>query len=408
MGWLFNDPQEDQTPTWGDVGKSVSVGLDDVVSNLNAAGRYVADYLGAPDIAEEFKAGEQRASRSRELTTGEMTEGGRDRLTADMLSGKFYEAPFWSLALKSARLIPSTATSLIPAGLMANGIRATAAISAMGGTLSLGEVVDDIYSEIDKRDDATLQKEIPIYAGWREQMGEKEARVLLQKELAGSRGLALFVLGAASTAAGPAGMIGRGIKGEAAALTGAGKGRLANIGHGVLEGAITEGAEEGAQERASQGANVQAGFQKDLDWHKILSGTLEGATLGSLMSGGAGALVGGGHTSRPDHTNQQTPGISTAHAERDVARETETTNTPPVVEDGQTRIDPETAAAPTPEVMASSETQDVKSVLDRIFEEYGTVPGVKDPRGTGDPVLVQSRERLLVTHFRHTHTKDLP
>lgn len=394
MGF-FDDPLNPDTtptvpvegaPTWEDYGRQVVGRTHGLIGAVNAGARYISDLVGDDASSKEFEAGQRASEQLEKANYARLSPVARDRLESEITSGKFWAHPFSNLALRATGMTPDLLVSLIPAGVIANGMRATIAVAGTAGALTAGEVVKEIFNEIDNRDDEKLKKESPIYAGLRETMDEQEARKVFAHQLMGARPAITLAIGMAAGAAGPAAIAARGLKGGATSISSAisGRGsRLANAGKAAVEGGVSEAVEEGTQSGATQTALMEGGLQKEFDYKKLINNVLEGATLGSLFGGSLGGLHGA------DHNNQTRPGVTEGHADRDAARETDTTGL-------VGKLDPTIVDRDTPPAGQEYTIRRISEIpgADEVLpgprptpprDDTGTIPGVDDPRGTGDP-----------------------
>jgi len=204
-----------------------------------------------------------------------------------------------SLGLKTVSALPSLVASIIPAGIAVKalqgaslGARALGAGVATRGTAGLmagGDVAGQIYSEVEKLSDKDLQERSELYAGYRSMMPEADARRQFMQEVAGAAPAAAALVSAAI--GGAEGQVAGRLAGKAAT------GVLRGIRSGAAHEAAQETAESGVGELLAQLALTDQNLAQ-MNWQKILSKGLEGATIGGIMGGGVGGISGIG--GRPD------------------------------------------------------------------------------------------------------------
>jgi hypothetical protein len=282
-GGVANDEQV----TWGDYGRAVAAGVDDVSSAINSGARFLKEKLGQDDDAEINKIESQLSQMDADDRIGGMSEAARKRITATVTSDEFWSAPFSAGALKSARMTPTLAASIVPAAFLAGPIAATAGAGAVGGALTASQTIDDIYKQVDAASDEQLQDASAYYRGLRDLgMPEKQARKDYTAQIRGNSVLLNFAIGAITNAIGPAGQVARAAtKGGTAALGAGGRGVLGRVAIGAAEGAGSEGVEEGVQNATTQDALMAGGLQKEFDKDQLVNSVLEGGMLGGVFGG---------------------------------------------------------------------------------------------------------------------------
>lgn len=284
MSWdaWASEPKTEENPTWGDYGKAVTAGVTDVARGAAADLRYYFEQGNNTNAAALFEAVQGMAGKASDDLTDSMTPEGRDRLTSSITSEKFWEHPASSLTLKATRQLPMMVATALPGLMITKASRALAATAAAGGALSAGDVIDQIYSEIDKTPDDKLKEASELYAALRTEFDEKESRRQYTETLMGMKPAVAFALGVGAGAVGPAANIVRGVKGAA----------RHGVARSALEGASTEALEEGVGAYNVQDALIEGGIKKDFDERGLVDAVLEGGVMGGLFGGATG--IGGG------------------------------------------------------------------------------------------------------------------
>ena len=301
--WSLDEPvrqdTQNQSPTWGDYGRVAVSSAQSLGAQANALGRYIAELAGNTEDADYFRTRETLSNMDVEDTLSGLSTPAKDRLTAAITSGKFWEHPFSAAALKTTGMSAQLLASLLPGGVVSGAMRGTLAVAGAGGAINTAQALDEFYKQVDAVPDAQLQEQSDVYRGLRTMYDEPEARRQFDLQLQGVKPALNFVIGAAAGAAGPAGQAVRGLKGEAAALS-AGGGRLAGLGAGAAEGAIGGGIQGVAAGSTTQQALIQGGLKKDFDQDALVNAFLEPAALGGAMGAVTGAAFARPRTARPD------------------------------------------------------------------------------------------------------------
>ena len=282
MSWdaWATETKEPQDPTWGDYGRTIQSGAGSAIAGTGGVLRWAFDN-GKNSSGELWKAVEDVGNRIASDASESMTESGRKRFEAGITSPEFWEHPASSMALKATGQLPNVVAMGLPGGVINDARLAIAASTAVGGTLSAGDLVDGVLQKTDALPEDKLM-EIPLYRGLRADMGEREARTEYNNQMLGMKPAIAFALGAGSDFFGPAANLIRGVKGEAR--------------HGVLKGAAEgfagEAADEGYGAYGQQKAEIEGGLRKDYDIPAIIDQALTGGALGGVMSGATS--IGGG------------------------------------------------------------------------------------------------------------------
>lgn len=290
VGYRTIKPEDYQT-TWSDYGRALTKVGSDIVGGFGATAEYLTDGKVGGDTRRYFG----------EISEGQlakMSPSGRRALTAEFLPEEggvsVLENLSGSLGLKTVSALPSLVAAVIPGGLAAAALRyagasvGTAAAAAgvtakaTSGFMNMGEVASQIYNRIEKTPDNELRQLSPAYDGYRSMMSERDARTEYMKSVAGAAPAAAFLL---SYALG-------GLEGQLAGRI-AGKGAV-----GFRRGAIEGGKKEGAQEfgesaggEALSQAQLLVEISDPMNWQKILSQGLEGATIGAFVGAGVGGVA---------------------------------------------------------------------------------------------------------------------
>ena len=186
------------------------------------------------------------------------------------------------------------AAMAIPGGLLADAIAITVGVAAAGGAINAGSGLAEFYSRLDKATNEELAEQSPKFKAMLEADPEHPdvVRQQFMRDAAGWGPALNGLIGAATNAAGPAGMLARRVgSGAGSTVLGAGgRGRLGSAGIGAIEGAGTEAIESGTSDVINQQSLVDAELQKHIDYAQTGRATLEGAVLGGIAGGGFGSL----------------------------------------------------------------------------------------------------------------------
>ena len=296
---LFSDPlappENTSLGTAGDFIKTLGAGVAHVGANVAGGGRYLAEGIDntawgnlSKKIQGVFAAGENAIE-------GTINPATRKLAASTLTSDAFWEHPILATSLKATGMLPNMAAVAIPGGLMADAVGATIVAAGAGGAINAADGVDEFYRKLDAMSDEELQEQSPKYKAMRQLMDEGDARKRFNREAQGWGPTINLLLGAASGAAGPAGVAARGLAGGAKnTVLGAGeRGALASAGVAAGEGVATEAVEEGVQDVTQQQAEMEAGMQKEFDVARAANAALEGGALGGLFGGAVGVVTGG-------------------------------------------------------------------------------------------------------------------
>lgn len=282
--------KSDYETSWSDYYRGLASGGAGVISGLAGGAEYLTGGALGGDTRRYF--GEISDDQIKA-----MSPVGRRAIQAEFLPEQggvsVLENLSSSLGLKTVSALPSLVASIIPAGIAVKalqgaslGARALGAGVATRGTAGLmagGDVAGQIYSEVEKLSDKDLQERSELYAGYRSMMPEADARRQFMQEVAGAAPAAAALVSAAI--GGAEGQVAGRLAGKAAT------GVLRGIRSGAAHEAAQETAESGVGELLAQLALTDQNLAQ-MNWQKILSKGLEGATIGGIMGGGVGGISG--------------------------------------------------------------------------------------------------------------------
>ena len=314
--------QADYETSWSDYGRAITSGGAGVVSGLAGGAEYLTGGALGGDTRRYFGEISDEQVKA-------MSPAGRRAIQAEFLPEQggvsVFENLSSSLGLKTVSALPSLVASIIPAGIAVKalqgaslGARALGAGVATRGTAGLmagGDVAGQIYSEVEKLSDKDLQAKSELYAGYRSMMPEADARRQFMQEVAGAAPAAAALISAAI--GGAEGQVAGRLAGKAAT------GVLRGVGQGARAEAAQETAESGVGELLAQLALTDQNLAQ-MNWQKILSKGLEGATIGGIMGGGVGGISGiGGRADAGTLTATSDPDAIKKLMEAEQAPETE-------------------------------------------------------------------------------------
>ena len=290
----FAPVPEERVGTVADFGKTLAAGVTDIGSNLAGLGRYIAEAEGRSDVAELAKLLGGMFGDTSDAIRGSMNPETLKLAGATMTSKEFWEHPVLATSLKATGMLPSVAAIAIPGGLLADVTAATMAAAAGGAALNVAQPIDEFYKKLDAMPDDGLQSQSPKYKALREVMDEEPARARFNREAQGWAPAINAILGAGTAALGPAGVAARKLAGGTGNVIGASeRGAFGAGAIGAAEGAVGNAIQGGVADIGSQQAEMEAGFQKDMDHARAANAALEGGVLGGLMGGVAGAVLHG-------------------------------------------------------------------------------------------------------------------
>lgn len=354
---------EDRNIGWGDLGRGFSSGSYKNAADIAAD----VEYLSAGNLGSNAR----RALN--QLSEEELQQASRQfRRAAEAAfipsEGKesiFDVGVMDAILAKGAQTLPSLIASFVPAFAVTRvmrgaslGARAIAgAVTAKGtaSALNMGDLANQLYSEVDKLTDEQLAKQSSAFNGYLLMgMAPEEARRRFSKDLAGIAPLAAAAVTYAT--GGLEGMVGARLGGDTAKgfLRGFGKGFLAEGGQEVAESAGNEVMAQEALSRYNLG---------EKDWVKVLNSAVEGFALGGIMGGPIGGL------SNIDIKGKPRVAQTTGDAAQDAALAS-TPITPPA---------PEPTSPTTSEPIQLSGVEDAKQIVKGIDERLATEPRPIDP-----------------------------
>lgn len=205
-----------------------------------------------------------------------------------------WEAPFSALAAQVTEAMPSIIISVLPGALIARGMvaagmgraaataGASVASGATAGTLSAGQVWNQISEEIRTAPAEELQQSAIYRDAIASGKSDSEARELLAREAAG-----LKPLGAAAIS----GIAGALLEGPLAA--GLGTGATGSFLRRLARGAAHEGSEEtveSANEEATTQYGLNEGLGREFNIGEIARQGVQGGVVGAVMGGAMGGL----------------------------------------------------------------------------------------------------------------------
>ena len=295
--------QADYETSWSDYGRAITSGGAGVVSGLAGGAEYLTGGALGGDTRRYFGEISDEQVKA-------MSPAGRRAIQSEFLPGAGETSVFdnfaSSLGLKTVAALPSMVASIIPAGIAVKALQgaslgarvlgAGVATRGTAGFMAGGDVAGQIYSEVEKLSDKDLQAKSELYAGYRSMMPEADARRQFMQEVAGAAPAAAALISAAI--GGAEGQVAGRLAGKAAT------GVLRGIRSGAAHEAAQETAESGIGELLAQLALTDQNLAQ-MNWQKILSKGLEGATIGGIMGGGVGGISGIG--GRSDETAPAPP-----------------------------------------------------------------------------------------------------
>jgi len=299
VDWLKSDTPlteqgNDEPGFLGDLGRATVAGAYGVASALGGAGEYLQGGAEEGSLSTQLR---EFGNEGAEAWSGSMSKRGQRELRAGVIEGdtiwdQGVSGAVRSLALKTGSSIPSLVASVLPGGLVARALGATAGTVAGGSVaagISGGGVFEEIQSGILKSPDAQLQSQSELYAELRARgMSENEAKRELVDFAAGSKPLIMAAITAGTSAFG--------LEGFVAGLTAGGGSR--GIARSALRGATGEAAQEfiesGTESILTQQGKVDTNRASGINWLEVLDKALEGAAVGGVLGGAVGGVLGRG------------------------------------------------------------------------------------------------------------------
>src|SRR5579871_188170 len=299
---LYNDSSEapapdNSSPTWGDYGKAVKSGAEELGASIGAGiQEYASDETPEGRLVKEMGGVIRRnLGDQAEDTSQSMTPVARQRLEASITSPEFWNHPLSSTALKATKMSPAAAAMIVPGGLIADATAATIATAGVGGALNVAQLVDNVYKMVDQLPDDQLRAKSDYYNTLRDSnVSEEDARQQLKSRLVTDAKPALnFAVGSVAAALGPSAAIVRGAKGATAVIGAGERGALGRAAIGAGEAGAGMGTQTGVEEASRQQAAIQEGLQQNFDTDKLVEAVLEPTYLGAITGGAAGAVIKG-------------------------------------------------------------------------------------------------------------------
>src|SRR5579872_2084941 len=329
-GTLYGGVSDTDSPTWGDYGRAVKSGAEDLGAGAGAVARMGGESFDNPVLKAAGRYVQKYLNDASEDDIKNMTPSARERISAAVSDQAFWSHPLSAAMLKGAQMTPMIAASLPPGGLIGE---AGAAV-AFGG-MNMADSVNNLYGITDKLSDEDLRKQFPYYEQLRSTgMSEDDAREQANSSLRGWTPAINFAVGAVAGALGPIAGAARAVTGRAGAL--GGEGIIGRAASGAGEGALAMGAQSGVENITQQQAQIQAGSQKEFDKDALASAVLEGAVMGGVPGGLLGAAFKGHAKERADGNKAAEEPATDTTAPANVSpppKSYGTGNTPPPRED---------------------------------------------------------------------------
>jgi hypothetical protein len=285
---------KDEPGFLGDLGRATVAGAYGVASALGGAGEYLQGGAEQGSLSTQLR---EFGNEGAEAWAGSMSKRGQRELRAGVIEGdtiwdQGVSGAVRSLALKTGSSIPSLVASVLPGGLVARALGATAGTVAGGSVaagISGGGVFGEIQSGILKSPDAQLQSQSELYAELRARgMSEDEAKRELVDFAAGSKPLIMAAITAGTSAFGLEGFV-------AGLMAGGGrKGIAASALRGATGEAAQEFIESGTESILTQQGKVDTNRASEINWLEVLDKALEGAAVGGVLGGAVGGVLGRG------------------------------------------------------------------------------------------------------------------
>lgn len=402
-------PPEGQTMTEMavDAGRqAIATGLDIGAMPFSGMQR-LNEWRGDPDAAQ--RAGHEAA----------MLHGGADSLRSGMsdagkraAGAKFFPGEGEASVLEHPLSSATQALAGLAPYITALGVFPEGAISAAvaGGTLQLGQVVDNAVRESQDKSDADLQRDNPAYRAYREKgLSASDALNHLHDDMLTVGDL----LGAVA-----AGSIGSGTAAKVL-KSGAGVGTLRQrMGTGSVEAGLGMGVGNMDADLSQQRGEVAAGKKSAVDLGQTLHAGLEGVGSGAFIGATAGALHRPSKVERADErgpdaaqraaldanaTEGQVPGApeeAKAPPAPQPATDEPAAPVPPEVADAAQRVQeaaPEQPAAPVTSPGSPAVPDDVAAATQRV--QAADAPAVSDDTGMNTPeapdTIEAQRQKLV-------------
>lgn len=290
--------EEDRNPGVMDYLRGLKAGVEQSVQGAAAA----TQYLTQSDLGDETRR-EWGAAADNTLANTSHEFQRRQQLAFFPDDG---EASIWNegvtgflkaVGAKATTAAPSMVAAIIPAGVVGVTARALGAslatrIAVSGATgkaaasvQNLGDVANQIYSDVDKMSHQELMSRSPRYADYvNGGMSEREARTKFMNEVAGVAPLAAGAI--TYMTGGIEGQIGERLGGKAS------EGIIKGFKKGAVGEGVQEGIESGTGEALSQYELKREYLTGDYDLRKIMNATIEGSLVGAALGGGTGAIGG--------------------------------------------------------------------------------------------------------------------
>lgn len=360
-------------PSLLDYGKEAWRSAVGTGSSLLSAASYTARQLGAsPDTVQHIENARQGVDDYNKSVFNSMTQAGQSAASATLFPGTDDEGRatpsvgdvglMHYALMNGASFVPDALMAILPGGVAAKlGMRiagevggAIASAATTGGTfgsIQLGDAYHSFVKDVDAVPDDQYRGSNPAYAQMRDSgMSEHDAKAAVVKQGMTQLGALQFGIGAITGAG-----MGHLLTGGAAG--GAGRGLLARLGLGSVQGAADMGAQSGGGNAAQQVTSVGAGLQPKFDTEQLATSFASGALGGAVMGAATGAIHTGAHAGPvPDHEETEEAGPSTTMVAPDTAAALNTQLDKPQPAAAQAAEPPTAppAAAPSPQAATAS------------------------------------------------------
>ncbi len=268
------------------IGAGTLSSLRGVEGAIEATAPYMGVDLADPELGRvrEMQRGiRDTLSSGADALTQSMSPQGQREVSAKFLPGQGHTIWDSDVSLPGALIGKVTrSTPSVVASILGTVFGGPAVGYVTAGSLTAGDVYNDIREGIEKMPSDELAEKNPLYAGYLTMMPEEQARERLLAEVGSNRALLMGTITAATSKY-------LGIEGRVASRMGGGQvgGRLG----GVIGEAVQEGTEQIAQNVLTHTGKSAAGYDAPFDWHSLANETIESMVVGGIMGG----ALGGGH-----------------------------------------------------------------------------------------------------------------
>lgn len=289
---------ENEPGFFGNVGRALAGGATGTGAAMAGAVEYALGSGGAASRTREY------LERQTERAFGSMSQDWQTGMQREFLPGgdgpSAWESPGAFLGALGSQVVaslPSLATTMIPAGLVAKGLQmagrsmlaSTAGAGAVAGALVGAQAGGSVWNGITEAIREASPEELAgseVYRAARERgLSDPEAR----EELARAGRTGAWPAIAAAVAAVSGGLL------EGPLAANIATGAVRRLAQGFRQGAMAEGREEfidsGVQEASTQ-AGLNDALGRPMDASRIAGQAVQGAVVGAAMGGAVGGLVG--------------------------------------------------------------------------------------------------------------------